>query len=51
MEGEIEGEMDEDKHPQPLVAVVCMYLQICVYLFTHLIACLWDAEVGAEAGR
>lgn len=53
MRGEMEGgggAMDEDK--QPLVAALCMYLQmcasVCVCVFTHLIACLWDAEVGAS---
>lgn len=30
MERQIEGETDEDKHLQPLVVVVCMYLQMCV---------------------
>lgn len=47
MEAAIEDEMEEDKQPQPLVADMCL----CVCVFTHLIACLWDVEGwgGAES--
>lgn len=40
----------EDKHPQPLVAVVCVCVQLCVFVFTLLIACLWEAG-GVADGR